>query len=103
MLVRLARHAEIGLGQMVEKESHGLKLLVVRGQNGNVAVMDAHCFHMGAALVGGDIEDLAGHVCVVCPAHKYRVSASENFYAIPAPVVPNLPSRPCRLTPPAGA
>jgi nitrite reductase/ring-hydroxylating ferredoxin subunit len=35
--------------------------------------MDAHCFHMGTPLIGGDIEDLDGHACVVCPAHRYRI------------------------------
>lgn len=35
--------------------------------------MDAHCFHMGTPLIGGDIEDLDGVACVVCPAHRYRI------------------------------
>lgn len=74
MLVRLARQQELGLGQKLEKESHGRKLLLVRHpKSGTVSVMDAHCFHMGTPLVGGDIEDLDGHACVVCPAHRYRI------------------------------
>ena len=28
---------------------------------------------MGTALLGGDIEDLNGRACVVCPAHRYRI------------------------------
>jgi hypothetical protein len=28
---------------------------------------------MGTPLIGGDIEDLDGHACVVCPAHRYRI------------------------------
>lgn len=35
--------------------------------------MDAHCFHMGTPLIGGDIEDVDGAACVVCPAHRYRI------------------------------
>jgi len=31
---------------------------------------------MGTPLIGGDIEDLDGHVCVVCPAHRYRIDIS---------------------------
>jgi nitrite reductase/ring-hydroxylating ferredoxin subunit len=51
-----------------------MKLLVVRHPtSGSVSVIDAHCFHMGAALAGGDIEDVAGHSCIVCPAHRYRI------------------------------
>jgi nitrite reductase/ring-hydroxylating ferredoxin subunit len=38
--------------------------------------MDAHCFHMGTPLVGGDIEDVDGAACVVCPAHRYRIDIS---------------------------
>lgn len=80
MLIRLARQAELALGQMVEKESHGIKLLLVRHpQTGDVSVMDAHCFHMGAALVGGDIEDFGdGKMCVVCPAHKYKIDVKSG-------------------------
>jgi nitrite reductase/ring-hydroxylating ferredoxin subunit len=56
------------------QESHGRKLLLVRHpKSGTVSVMDAHCFHMGTPLIGGDIEDLDGHACVVCPAHRYRI------------------------------
>lgn len=56
------------------QESHGRKLLIVRHpQNGSISVLDAHCFHMGAALVEGDIEDVHGRVCVVCPAHRYKI------------------------------
>lgn len=51
-----------------------MKLLVVRHPtSGSVSVIDAHCFHMGTALAGGDIEDLDGHSCIVCPAHRYRI------------------------------
>lgn len=28
----------------------------------------------GASLVGGDIEEVGGDPCVVCPAHRYRIS-----------------------------
>jgi len=31
---------------------------------------------MGTPLIGGDIEDLDGHECVVCPAHRYRIDIS---------------------------
>ena len=56
------------------QECYGAKLLVVRHPtSGVVSVLDAHCFHMGTALAGGDIEDLHGHSCIVCPAHRYRI------------------------------
>lgn len=86
------------------QEAHGRKLLLVRF-HGTVYCTDAHCFHMvrargsqvapdthaqrsgrppqsshclslqGTSLAGGDIEDSGVHACIVCPAHRYRVSA----------------------------
>lgn len=56
------------------QECYGSKLLVVRHPvTGTISVLDAHCFHQGTALAGGDIEDLDGHACIVCPAHRYRI------------------------------
>ncbi|KAI8111795.1 hypothetical protein M9435_004294 [Picochlorum sp. BPE23] len=75
MIVRIARVDEIRPGEKVEKECFGMRLLVVRNPHGGeYSVMDAHCFHMGMPLVGGDIEDLGnGHTCIVCPAHRYKI------------------------------
>ena len=51
-----------------------MRLLLIRHPSGSgYTVMDAHCFHMGMPLVGGDIEDLGEHTCIVCPAHRYRI------------------------------
>ncbi|KAL6768105.1 hypothetical protein ACKKBF_B37820 [Auxenochlorella protothecoides x Auxenochlorella symbiontica] len=71
-LLRVARQAEVGEGQKVIKEAHGRKLLLVR-VHGTVYCTDAHCFHMGTSLAGGDIEDSGSHACIVCPAHRYRI------------------------------
>ncbi|RMZ54166.1 hypothetical protein APUTEX25_005322 [Auxenochlorella protothecoides] len=75
-LLRVARQAEVGEGQKVIKEAHGRKFLLVR-VHGTVYCTDAHCFHMGTSLAGGDIEDSGSHACIVCPAHRYRVSSSK--------------------------
>ena len=56
------------------QESHGRKIMLVRS-GAQVYATDAHCFHMGGHLWEGDIEDVDGHKCVVCPMHKYRVRA----------------------------
>lgn len=55
------------------QEAHGRKILLAR-QGGAVYATDAHCFHMGGNLWEGDIEDIGGHACVVCPLHRYKVS-----------------------------
>ena len=46
------------------------------------AVDDA-CYHMGGALhTAGDIEDLGGHPCIICPVHSYIIAldTGECFY-----------------------
>lgn len=71
-LVRLARQGELAEGQKIIKETHGRKILLARTR-GQVYATDAHCFHMGGNLWEGDIEDIDGHACVVCPLHRYKI------------------------------
>jgi len=44
--------------------------------------MDAHCYHHGAGLLKGDIEDLGSHRVIVCPWHTYKIdlSTGEGVY-----------------------
>ncbi len=41
---------------------------------GQIFAMDSICYHMGGPLTLGDIEDIAGERCIVCPWHKHPVS-----------------------------
>lgn len=75
VLVRIARQAELPEGGKLVKESHGCKILLAR-TGGKVFATDAHCFHMGGNLWEGDIEDIDGHACVVCPLHRYKINMS---------------------------
>ncbi len=36
--------------------------------------IDSICYHMGGPLTVGDIEDIGGEECVVCPWHHYAVT-----------------------------
>lgn len=45
---------------------------------GKVHCLDAACYHHGAPLVDGDIEDLGGTACVVCPWHKYKIALEDG-------------------------
>lgn len=47
-------------------------------RNGRVHCLDAACYHHGAPLVDGDIEDLNGTACVVCPWHKYKIALEDG-------------------------
>ncbi|KAI3426221.1 hypothetical protein D9Q98_008597 [Chlorella vulgaris] len=71
-LVRIARQAELVEGGKLVKETHGRKVLLAR-TGGRVYATDAACFHMGGNLAEGDIEDVAGHACIVCPLHRYKI------------------------------
>ena len=44
--------------------------------------MDHACYHHGGPLLPGDIEDVHGSLCVVCPWHKYRIAleTGEGLY-----------------------
>ncbi|XP_045885322.1 Rieske domain-containing protein [Micropterus dolomieu] len=40
--------------------------------------MDSYCYHAGGMLQNGDIEDIDGKLCIICPKHKYRISLAEG-------------------------
>eukprot|EP00761_Pharyngomonas_kirbyi_P008213 gb/GECH01008224.1/.p1 GENE.gb/GECH01008224.1/~~gb/GECH01008224.1/.p1 ORF type:complete len:121 (+),score=31.88 gb/GECH01008224.1/:1-363(+) len=42
--------------------------------HGQVHAMDNACYHDGASLHPGDIEDLGGRNVVVCPRHAYKIA-----------------------------
>ncbi|WAR23785.1 RFESD-like protein [Mya arenaria] len=44
--------------------------------------LDSFCYHAGGPLYNGDIEELGGRACMVCPWHKYKVciDTGQNFY-----------------------
>ena len=57
--------------------------LVIARRGGRLYAMDATCYHMGAPLLHGDIEDVPGHgACIVCPWHHYQISMTtgERLY-----------------------
>lgn len=60
----------------------GSRNIAVYNARGNFYAIDNACYHHGGPLLNGDIEDVGGHPCVVCPWHSYRISLStgEGFY-----------------------
>lgn len=49
---------------------------------GKLYCIDSVCFHAGGPLTLGDIEEINGHICLVCPWHCYQISlgTGEKFY-----------------------
>lgn len=48
--------------------------IVVFYHNQKFYAMDQHCYHAGGPLEEGDIEDVAGHWCIICPYHKHKIT-----------------------------
>jgi nitrite reductase/ring-hydroxylating ferredoxin subunit/ferredoxin-NADP reductase len=82
--------AEVPIGRVGDLPPGERRRIRVEGRNiavyhvpqrGYFAVDDA-CYHHGAPLLDGDIEDLGGHPCVKCPWHSYQIAldTGEGFY-----------------------
>lgn len=50
--------------------------------NGALHAIDSVCFHAGGPLGIGDIEDLDGRACLVCPWHYYKIDiqTGDKYY-----------------------
>ncbi|WP_280491525.1 Rieske 2Fe-2S domain-containing protein [Nocardia asiatica] len=60
-------------------EAFGTKLVVFRGENGDVHVLDAYCRHMGGDLSQGTVKGDA----VACPFHDWRWGGDGRCEEIP--------------------
>ncbi|XP_059185845.1 Rieske domain-containing protein [Centropristis striata] len=63
-------------------------ILVIHHQ-GNFYAIDSYCYHAGGMLQDGDIEELGGKLCIICPNHKYKISLAngEGIYKASDPRV----------------
>ncbi|CAH3120055.1 unnamed protein product [Porites lobata] len=48
--------------------------IVIFYLNGNFHAMDQRCYHAGGPLEKGDIEDISGRWCIICPYHKQKIT-----------------------------
>ncbi|XP_026163684.1 Rieske domain-containing protein isoform X2 [Mastacembelus armatus] len=55
----------------------GRDILVIYHQ-GVFYALDAYCYHAGGLLLNGDIEDIDGKMCIICPKHKYKLSLAKG-------------------------
>ncbi|MFT4569744.1 MAG: 3-ketosteroid 9alpha-monooxygenase subunit A [Hyphomicrobiaceae bacterium] len=71
---------ELSKGDLKTVHFLGRDLVVFRGENGKVGVLDAYCPHIGAHLgVGGKVVDNA----VECPFHSWRFDCTGTCVSIP--------------------
>lgn len=49
---------------------------------GKFHALDLRCYHAGGPLHLGEIEDINGRACIVCPWHKYKIvlETGEGLY-----------------------
>ncbi len=76
----VAFSSDIGPGDVVSNRAFGCDLVLFRGEDGELGVLDAYCPHMGAHLgQGGTVvgQDL------VCPFHEWRWTRSGECAEIP--------------------
>ncbi|XP_024863099.1 Rieske domain-containing protein isoform X2 [Kryptolebias marmoratus] len=55
----------------------GRDVLVIYHQ-GVFYAIDCYCYHAGSTLENGDIEEINGKLCIICPKHKYKITLSEG-------------------------
>uniref|UniRef100_A0A7S3DF21 Rieske domain-containing protein n=1 Tax=Palpitomonas bilix TaxID=652834 RepID=A0A7S3DF21_9EUKA len=68
-------------GRVVGKLGSGRNIAVVK-HRGKYYAIDSICYHAGGPLYQGDIEDVEGKQCILCPWHKYFVDldTGEGLY-----------------------
>jgi cholesterol 7-desaturase len=74
----LVRSSELG-GAPVHVRALGEALVVFRTEAGRVAVLDAHCPHLGADLGGGTVRG----DCLQCPFHGWTFTAEGRVQNVP--------------------
>lgn len=60
----------------------GQRKIAIIAYRGKFYALDNACYHHGGPLLMGDIEEIAGHTCLLCPWHHYPISleSGEGFY-----------------------
>ncbi|GLI70844.1 hypothetical protein VaNZ11_015839 [Volvox africanus] len=68
-------------GARMHAKIEGRYVTVIR-IDGKLYCIDSICFHAGGPLGIGDIEDVNGHKCLVCPWHFYKidVATGDKYY-----------------------
>lgn len=76
----VADSREVPIGSLKNVHFWGKDLVVFRGQNGQVGVLDAYCPHLGAHLgIGGVVK---GN-CLSCPFHGWEFDSTGKCQKIP--------------------
>ncbi|KPA79730.1 hypothetical protein ABB37_05489 [Leptomonas pyrrhocoris] len=60
----------------------GVRNIAVVCYKDQLYAIDNACYHHGGPLLRGDIEEMGGHPCIVCPWHSYKIAldTGEGLY-----------------------
>jgi nitrite reductase/ring-hydroxylating ferredoxin subunit len=91
---QVGRVAELPHATLVTKKVNEVPVAVYRDGNRITALLE-HCAHQGGPLSEGDITQVDGHVCVVCPWHgsTYRLDDGEVVHGPAGTDQQTLPTR----------
>lgn len=80
--VRICKQKDFSEDGSRQLFKHGVRNIAVFNIRGNYYAIDNACYHHGGPLHHGDVEDMGGHPCVICPWHSYRIAldTGEGLY-----------------------
>ncbi|KAM4638049.1 Rieske domain-containing protein isoform 1-T1 [Amazona ochrocephala] len=89
-LILIGKEDDIKKSQRVTAKINGREVLVFYHEEKFYA-MDSRCYHEGGPLCLGEIEDINGQACIVCPWHKYKITleTGEGLYEGINPLEPS--------------
>ncbi|XP_074850303.1 Rieske domain-containing protein isoform X1 [Carettochelys insculpta] len=88
--VCVGKEDEIKQSQRITARVHDREVVVFY-HGGKFYAMDRHCYHAGGPLHRGEIEDINGQPCIICPWHKYKITLAtgEGLYQAINPTEPS--------------
>ncbi|XP_013048774.1 Rieske domain-containing protein isoform X1 [Anser cygnoides] len=89
-LVLVGKEDDIKNSQRITAKVNGREVVVFYHE-GKFHALDSRCYHEGGPLNLGEIEDIAGQPCIVCPWHKYVITleTGEGLYEGINPLEPS--------------
>ncbi|CAM2114249.1 Rieske domain-containing protein [Lepidochelys kempii] len=71
--VYAGKEEDIKQSQRITASVHDREVVVFYHE-GKFYAMDRYCYHAGGPLHLGEIEDVNGQPCIICPWHKYKIT-----------------------------
>ncbi|KAM6230833.1 Rieske domain-containing protein [Porphyrio hochstetteri] len=80
-LVLIGKEDDMKRSRRVTAKVEGREIVVFYHE-GKFHALDSRCYHEGGPLCLGEIEDINGQACIICPWHKYKITleTGEGLY-----------------------